>query len=577
MPDSRMQQGMELLKQQFLADLPNRIASLTDAMEQLTGEAALPAGSSRIRAADQVRFVAHKLAGTGATFGFPAISETGRKLELLLTDLGPDDLTEELISRAGSAYRAVLAEIPSSVMDPSDLGEDEGLIPVSETEPTAPSRPTHSPSHRAASADQKRTPQLVVLCDDPVAEMDPVNQLATFGYRVDSVDGLDELEEFIGRGERLTILLVDFDRLTSDMDEQNRFRRIRNNLGERSRMLSIIAFAEADDVDSRLAAIRSGCDGFFGGRPDTVSVVDRIHSISSRAGNEPYHVLIVDDDQDQVSHHAMVLQQAGMITSVTSDPQNIFGLLADGQPDIILVDMYMPSISGIELARLIRQRENLIGIPIMFLSVEDDPRRQLTAFDAGADGFLVKPVDNNYLVTMLRLRAQRARELRYVMDRDSLTGLLNHTNLLQAIETEAARADRLDAPMCLAMIDLDRFKSVNDTYGHLTGDHVLMSLARLLRDRLRRTDVVGRYGGEEFAVVLAGTSLDQARELMDGLRQSFGALVHRSPETSFQLTFSCGIAAYHSGETVTSLVERADEALFAAKGGGRNRVLVAAD
>lgn len=575
MPDNGLQQGLERLKQQFLRDLPNRISGLADAMEQLTGEAALPAGATRLKAAEEVRFAAHKLAGTGATFGYPSISETARALELLLTDIRAEELTDAFIADAREAYRSVLLEVPASAMDAWEEPEDGEAVPSEAVTPPPATLPSGAQARRSSRVEHKRTPRLVVLCDDPVAELDPITQLATFGYRVDTVDGLDELEELVGDGERLTVLLVDFDRLTENLEEQNRFRRIRSNLGDNVRMLSIIAFAEADDVGSRLAAIRAGCDGFFGGRPDTVAVVDRIHNISSRVGNEPYHVLLVDDDQEQVSLHAMVLQQAGMITSVTSDPQNIFGLLADGQPDIIMVDMYMPSISGIELTRLIRQRENLIGIPIVFLSVEDDPVRQLTAYDAGADGFLVKPVDDRYLVTMLRLRAQRARELRYVMDRDSLTGLLNHTNLLQAIETEAARADRLETSMCLAMIDLDRFKSVNDTYGHLTGDHVLMSLARLLRDRLRRTDVVGRYGGEEFAVVLAGTSLSEAQELMDGLRDSFGALVHRSPDKTFQLTFSCGITCYRSGESATALVERADEALFAAKDAGRNRVISA--
>jgi diguanylate cyclase (GGDEF)-like protein len=167
--------------------------------------------------------------------------------------------------------------------------------------------------------------------------------------------------------------------------------------------------------------------------------------------------------------------------------------------------------------------------------------------------------------------------MRFFMERDSLTGLLNHSNLREKLADELQRAERRGQSLCFAMIDIDNFKAVNDTYGHLTGDRVLKSLARLLQERLRRTDVIGRYGGEEFGIILFDTTGTDAARIMGEVRESFSRVRQQAGERDFYVTFSCGIARFPACRSVNELTEAADGALYEAKEAGRNLVVTAAE
>ncbi len=162
-----------------------------------------------------------------------------------------------------------------------------------------------------------------------------------------------------------------------------------------------------------------------------------------------------------------------------------------------------------------------------------------------------------------------------MMVRDSLTGLLKHTILKERLDVELARAQRQSAQLTFAMIDIDHFKSVNDTHGHATGDRVIKSLARLLQQRLRKSDVIGRYGGEEFALILPDTNGAAALKVLDELRTGFSAHPPAVERGRVHVSFSCGIAEYPRYATASSLIDAADRALYEAKHAGRNLVLLA--
>jgi diguanylate cyclase (GGDEF)-like protein len=164
--------------------------------------------------------------------------------------------------------------------------------------------------------------------------------------------------------------------------------------------------------------------------------------------------------------------------------------------------------------------------------------------------------------------------LRELMLHDSLTGLLNHTTVKERLEKELAQATRQRVPASLAMVDIDRFKSINDNYGHLAGDRVIKSLARLLQQRLRKSDLIGRYGGEEFLVLMNNTRGEDALALLEKMRHDFAELRHQSGEQSFKVSFSAGIASAAPGAHATALTETADRALYAAKNSGRNRIVL---
>jgi len=173
----------------------------------------------------------------------------------------------------------------------------------------------------------------------------------------------------------------------------------------------------------------------------------------------------------------------------------------------------------------------------------------------------------------------RYRALRALMVRDSLTGLLNHTNYKERLRAEVARAKRQNKLLSVAIIDIDHFKKVNDTYGHPAGDRVIKNLSRLLKQRLRGADVIGRYGGEEFALALPDTPIGVALGVINDLRESFAAIEQHAGKATFQNTFSAGVAEcspQHPALMDTeALIKAADEALYVSKHGGRNRVTAA--
>ena len=233
----------------------------------------------------------------------------------------------------------------------------------------------------------------------------------------------------------------------------------------------------------------------------------------------------------------------------------------------------MPACSGVELAKVIRQLDSFVSTPIVYLSSEDDFNTQLEAMSLGGDDFLVKPIEPQQLISAVSSRTLRARMLRSFMVRDSLTGLYNHTSIKEQLDREIARSSRLKSQLTFAMVDIDCFKNVNDTYGHPAGDRVIKSLARLLKQRLRSTDIVGRYGGEEFAIILTDTDAASAAKVMNDIRKVFVCLLHLSDGKEFSVSFSCGVADLAHYPDALALGNAADKALYHAKEKGRNSIM----
>jgi diguanylate cyclase (GGDEF)-like protein len=220
--------------------------------------------------------------------------------------------------------------------------------------------------------------------------------------------------------------------------------------------------------------------------------------------------------------------------------------------------------------------ETLVGVPLVFLSAERNLDRQMSAMGRGGDDFLTKPIEPQHLVAAITARARRGRVLRSFMIRDSLTGLFNHSALKEQLDQALGMAQRRLAPLSFAILDIDHFKRVNDTHGHPMGDRVIMNLTRLMQLRLRRTDILGRLGGEEFGIILPDTPPAQARQVLEDLLEAFRQLQFPAgAENGFHCTFSAGLAAYPGPGSADELVAAADAALYAAKHAGRARVQVA--
>ncbi|SES02111.1 diguanylate cyclase [Pseudomonas soli] len=327
------------------------------------------------------------------------------------------------------------------------------------------------------------------------------------------------------------------------------------------------------DTPTRLAAVRAGGQEFLTGTLDASSLLEKLELLTSATQYDPFRVLVIDDSRAQALHTERTLNSAGIITRVLTEPIRTMSELADFQPDLIILDMYMPACTGPELAKVIRHNDRYVSVPIIYLSAEDDLDKQLDAMSEGGDDFLTKPIRSRHLVTTVRNRAARARHLKARMVRDSLTGLYNHTHILQLLEDCSFRARREVQPLSFAMLDIDHFKKINDRHGHPMGDRVIKSLALFLKQRLRKTDFIGRYGGEEFAIVMPNTGLEAAHKVLDEIRRRFAEIHYPAQPHDLQCTFSAGVVQLDEQLDALTMASAADEALYRAKHAGRNCVV----
>ena len=245
----------------------------------------------------------------------------------------------------------------------------------------------------------------------------------------------------------------------------------------------------------------------------------------------------------------------------------------------------LPDIDGFEISRRVKGDSSLPFIPIILVTARDSTEDKIMGFDAGADDYLTKPIVFSELEarvrSMLRIKKlqdeleAKNRELERLSISDGLTGLFNHRHIHGLLRDEFERSGRTGDALSVAMLDLDHFKAVNDTYGHQAGDSVLQQLAEILRATARDVDRLGRYGGEEFLAVLPSTTTEGAERFVDRVRSA----VERHPfgigrDEPVKMTISGGVATFPQQGVWSPelLIRRADQALYAAKAAGRNRV-----
>ena len=424
----------------------------------------------------------------------------------------------------------------------------------------------------SASGPETRSSHLIYLADPDSAHAESVaEQIRFFGYRVLVLNTYSSLLKAL-ETVAPAVAVVDM-ALVPDQSEMSS-----ENPGENIKTaepVPLIFLSTNLELNTRLKAVRAGGRAFFSYPVNVAALIDALDQIAWFVPPAPMRVLVVEDTNVNPNFNAISLKKAGIITEVLNGPAKVLHFLEEFQPELMLLDMYMSSCTGMELASIIRQIPAYVSTPIVYLSSETDRDRQLEAVSLGGDDFLVKPIKPEHLISAVVSRIQRYRSLRELMLRDSLTGLYNHTTIKEHLRQEFARAKRTNYPLSCVVIDLDHFKDINDTYGHTTGDRVLKSLAQLLIRRLRQADIVGRFGGEEFVVVLPGTEAVAAVRIFDKLRVNFSQIRHLGWEGEFTLTFSVGVAGCPPYSSPGMLFELADRALYVAKTHGRNQVSMA--
>ena len=295
----------------------------------------------------------------------------------------------------------------------------------------------------------------------------------------------------------------------------------------------------------------------------------------------PTRVLVVDDDPVHSRQLQAMLSRWGCQVLTAGNGVEALRLLADcGPVQLVVADWMMPEMDGLELCRKIRSDFNDPYVYIILVTARDHRDDIVAGLDAGADDYLAKPIHHGELrarvragqrIVDLQSRLLAAQErLRVEATHDALTGLWNRRAILANLERELLRAGRQGSSTAVALIDLDHFKRVNDTHGHLVGDEVLRETARRLGAAVRPYDFVGRYGGEEFLVVAPGHDHDRALDLAERIRRVFAEAPVATSGPTLPLTLSLGAVAVRGGAEVKDVLAAADAALYEAKGAGRN-------
>jgi two-component system cell cycle response regulator len=297
-------------------------------------------------------------------------------------------------------------------------------------------------------------------------------------------------------------------------------------------------------------------------------------------------VLVAEDDASSRFRLEAALRAWGYeVTSVTDGRQAIIALARPDGPSLAVLDWSMPEADGLEVCRTLRTDPDGRYVYAILLTSHDRDEDVIAGFDAGADDYVTKPFNTKELRARVRSGARIVQlqhqlvaareELREKAMHDPLTGLLTRGAFFEIGDHEFARARRSRTPLSLVMADIDRFKSINDRFGHLGGDDVLREVARRLRSTFRTEDAVGRYGGEEFVALAVGCENDDAIRLAERFRQAVECEPFAIGPERLDVTTSVGVATGTAADGVQGLMRAADEALYCAKAAGRNKVVAA--
>lgn len=540
------------LRYQFFCQIPDRIEEIRSFWRQMQKNLS----DEQVHA--ELQRILHGMKGTGRSFGFADLGNAAASVESLLSAKPIEKTGQEAWAKKMEQLFMTLQRVASALTEP-ETGEQKQSV-LSESRDRIP------------ECDQTEGQKVVFICDDDALLAEQLSvQIACFGYETAFFTSIDSLCAALANRQP-DILIMDIHFVEGNEAGTKIVGLLRR---ENSFLKPVIFLSGRGDFKARLAAVQAGGSAYFVKPAVIHELVVVLDILTGRQQAEPYRVLLVDDDPMMLDYHGLILRGAGMETRNVDNPNGILNALLEFRPDLALLDIYMKECSGYDLAKVIRQVPEYLAMPIIYLSGESDRKKQISALRIGAEDFMIKPVVPAELVAVVEMRAERMRSLRSQMVRDSLTGLFNHTMTTQLLSKALIDAKRRDAAMCFAMLDIDHFKKVNDTYGHLVGDQVILALSRILKQRLRASDVVGRYGGEEFALILTDILPEKAMRLVKELLADFSRLRFSAMGMSFSCTFSAGIAHCPKYDALEVLREAADQALYCAKNSGRNQVALA--
>ncbi len=288
-------------------------------------------------------------------------------------------------------------------------------------------------------------------------------------------------------------------------------------------------------------------------------------------------VLVVDDNKFSTKLLADILTDEGFIVFTADNGLAVQEMAHELKPDVILLDIMMPGMNGFEVCSLLKDTPDVKDIPVIMVSARTDGNDLKFALENGAFDYIKKPVDELELVarvqSAIRFKDQQDQWMECAT-KDGLTGIFNHSLLMELFEKELSRQRRNGGKIAFAMLDVDYFKLINDSYGHMAGDRILKEFSGILKQSVRQGDIIGRYGGEEFGVVISNLDRNGVLTLCERIRKKVEDSRFDVGSDSIGITASMGVFLLNAnaGVTAAEMVKQADDALYRAKDKGRNRV-----
>jgi len=451
----------------------------------------------------------------------------------------------------------------------------------------------------------------VLIVDDVVANTRLLEaRLSAEYFEVVTATNGPHALDICARGQCDIVLL---DVLMPGMDGLEVCRRLKQN--PRTAHLPVVMITALDEPADRVAGLEAGADDFLTKPVNDIALITRVKSLvrlkmmtddlmmraatSAEIGlDEAFDpagidghggkVLLVEDGSASVERICRMLAPLHSVDH-EPDPQEALFRAAEGDYDLAIISLNLKQIDGLRLCSHLRSLHRTRVLPIVVIADPDDNVRLLRGIDLGVNDYLVRPIDRQEMLARVRTQVRRKRFSDRLRDNvqtaiemavtDGLTGLYNRRYLERHLATLVQQAAARQKPLSVFMLDIDHFKSVNDSYGHAVGDDVLREFSRRVRQAVRGIDLACRMGGEEFVVVMPDTDAARALVVGERLRQEIAA--DRFPvsanDQAIEVTVSIGIASLASAEdTPETLMKRADEALYRAKHAGRNRVSTAA-
>lgn len=298
-----------------------------------------------------------------------------------------------------------------------------------------------------------------------------------------------------------------------------------------------------------------------------------------------YSLLVIDDSNTLRKQIIDILSKEMLFSNYyeASDGLKGFKELLDKKPDFVIVDLVMPEYDGFTFLKMKNSREELNNIPVIVLTAIQDMNAKIQGLEKGANDYIVKPFNPEELLARVKVHLnikilqdelkQKNELLHKLSITDELTRIYNRRYFIQRLKEEFQRAVRYSEKLALIIVDLDNFKQINDAYGHQCGDKILYQVAKLMKEQLRGCDVLGRYGGEEFIILLPYTDCKGAFALSERIRNLIEKYSFKVGKNKINVTLSAGIISYpeYKAESYENFIKKADEGLYTAKKTGKNR------